>query len=130
MVRRLGSFEQGTVYSTQAGAFHIVVCLKLSPLPDQAALSKAFKIVQQEEPMLRAFVKWSKLSFQFKRETALAIKEIYREDDDHWRRILTEELNTVLPHDSPPLLRAARLEKDGEGELVLSISTASPTAAR
>ncbi len=127
--RLLGPEELKLWLFNQRTPFNVVVAARLAGGLEIAALQQAIARLQSSHPLLSARIE-SQGRPRLVTTPALPIPlEVQiRQNDDHWRRVLEQELNRRLPVAAGPLLRITLLHGADASDLILCACHAAADA--
>ena len=126
MRRQLGSYENALVITNAHSPLNAVTVLQMYPYPSIEVLSKAFRIIQKRNPLLRAHITREHHTNYFVVDDLLdiPIKVEVRNGDGHWLAIVERELNRPFSSDQSPLLRCIYLKPKEDklnAEIILTL---------
>ncbi len=123
MKRKLGQFETAAAISGEYGVWNIVGALLLEKVPPSETIRQALDILQRRHPFLKVRLIIEKGSHYFESGdvSTIPLESFNRESEDHWIRLVEDELNFKFDHPKGPLVRCVELKgADGKGEIILT----------
>lgn len=125
MRRQLGSFEHAWVLTGLCAPLAVVSVLRVRNGPSRESLRRALNELQSSQPMLRVSIVAKGRQFWFESPSSvpeIPLELIERQDEDHWRRVAVQALNSGVDITSAPLMYCIYLRQPAPGseaELVL-----------
>lgn len=123
--RELGIFERAQVLSGEYLPFNAVSVLRLAGSPEPEIIQRCLSALQDRHPLLRMRIAKEKAAYFFMEEGTPEIRlSIQRMDEeDGWKAVCEEELNTGFDIEKGPLVRCRYLRfhgKSGEAGIVMT----------
>ncbi len=117
MKRELGAFERALTLTDDYSPFNVVVALRLADGPSPSALRQGLDILLSRHPLLRSRIvrNRGRCVFESGEIPAIPLRLIQRADDEHWRRLAEEELNSRVEKATGPLIRCSYLSGRASG---------------
>lgn len=111
MNRELGAFETALALTDEYSPFNVVATVRLAGGPAPDTLQRVLEVLQRRHPMLavRVTVTSGGRRFESAGTPAIALEVIRRVDDEHWIRVVEEELNRRVDTGTGPLFRCRYL---------------------
>ncbi|HRX70558.1 MAG: hypothetical protein KDJ22_12725 [Candidatus Competibacteraceae bacterium] len=129
MKRLLGPEELKLWLFDRRTPFNVVVAARMTGCLEAAALHHAAARLQSAHPLLALRIETHGRPRFITAPIPSTLLEIQtRTDDDHWRRVLEQELNRRLPVAEGPLLRLTLLRGADAVDLILCVSHAAADA--
>lgn len=129
MKRLLGPEELKLWLFDRRMPFNVVVAARLAGCLEIATLEQAILRLQSSHPLLSARIEGhGRPRLVTTPAQPIPLESAVREDDDHWRRVLEQELNRRLPVAEGPLLRVTLLHGADAADLILCACHAATDA--
>jgi hypothetical protein len=129
MKRLLGPEELKLWLFDRRTPFNVVVAAQLAGRLELTALEQALVRLQSGHPLLSVRIElYGRPRFITVPLSPAPLEIHHREDDDHWRRVLQQELNRRLPVAEGPLLRLTVLQGVDTSDLILCACHAATDA--
>ena len=129
MKRLLGPEELKLWLFDRRTPFNVVVAARLAGGLEIAALQQTILRPQSSHPLLSARIEGhGRPRLLTTPAQPIPLESAVRQDDDHWRRVLEQELNRRLPVAEGPLLRITLLHGADASDLILCACHAATDA--
>jgi hypothetical protein len=110
--RRLYNTEETLTRFGQFAPFAVVGVLCLQNGPEPEMLRRVLEVVQRRQPMLQMGIVEDGRHLYFESSNdvpPIPLRLLTRQDEQHWRQLVTEALNTTVEFQTVPLLRCIYL---------------------
>lgn len=127
--RALGSFETGLQLTGGPAPFNVVIVLRLAGGLSLESLRRALATLQRHHPLLRVRIveRVGRYGFEPGDASAIPLRLVDRDDEETWRSVAEEEVNSRLDAATGPALRCAYLQAaavGGHSEVLLTLNHA------
>jgi NRPS condensation-like uncharacterized protein len=102
--------------------YHATLIARLRGRVDVDLLRQALVAIQARHPILRArIVGEPRPRYVSDGVPAIPLRVLARQDEEHWRRVVMDEVPSAMPLETGPLMRAILLHGQARSELLFSL---------
>ena len=126
MKRELGKMEMAQAICNEAFVFNAVVILRMTRGPTEKTLRTLLDYLQHRYPLLGVHIHREKKRWFFEREGTppIPLTVVSRENNNHWLRLVEEEMDRKFDLSTGPLVRFTYLtgsDRDKESEIIITV---------
>lgn len=125
-MRLLGGNERTLWRYSQVHSFNFTTIGRISGPLEPSSVQRALDAVQARHPLLRVHISPSERpAYERAGVPAIPLRVVERQGPEHWQWEAQEELDTPLPWQQGPLVRAVLLRGDTQHEILLTLHHAN-----